>query len=179
VGKRVSQDQLILLRRDSKRNALRVVVVGGCFDLLHPGHIRLLEQARSLGNVLVVAIHSDAAVRSLKGLSSVSPSAIERPINPSAERAEIVASLAAVDYVVELENCSFEAFLDRLAPDVIVRGSNAAASPAANPGARTLAPSAASGPGTHAAKLVDIPLEPGYSTAQLLERIKHLRHLNA
>src|SRR5580658_3546961 len=90
----ISQGELILQRSEWKRNGKRVVCVTGVFDLLHPGHIRLLEQARALGDVLVVAIQSDAQARDQKGPS--------RPITPIAERAEIVAAFQAVDAVVEL-----------------------------------------------------------------------------
>src|ERR1700680_2663624 len=91
LGAVVSQDELILHVRGRKRNGERVVFTNGCFDLLHPGHVRLLEQARALGSFLIVAINSDASVRGMKGLG--------RPVLPEQERAEILAALAAVDYV--------------------------------------------------------------------------------
>ena len=89
MGQVVSQDELILLVAKHKRNGQRVVFTNGCFDLLHPGHIRGFEQARALGDILVVAINSDSSVKFLKGDG--------RPIIPQAERAEILAALATVD----------------------------------------------------------------------------------
>jgi rfaE bifunctional protein nucleotidyltransferase chain/domain len=156
----VSQSALILQRSDWKRNGKRVVCVTGVFDLLHPGHVRLLEQARAQGDVLVVAIHSDARSRERKGPG--------RPITPVAERAEIVAALQAVDVAVELtESPSSKEFVKKLAPDVLVRGSSASARNAAE---AKQVPAAISG-----TKTIQIPPEPGHSTSRLIERIKQLR----
>ena len=88
----VSQSDLILQRREWKRNGKRVVCTLGVFDLLHPGHVRLLEQARALCDILVIGVQSDSRARKEKGPN--------RPVAPSAERAEILASLAAVDFAV-------------------------------------------------------------------------------
>src|SRR5271156_5985970 len=90
----LSQSEVILQRREWKRNGKRVVCVVGVFDLLHPGHIRLLEQARASGDILVVGVQSDAFARKEKGPN--------RPVTPAGERAEILSALAAVDFVVEL-----------------------------------------------------------------------------
>lgn len=78
----VSQSELILQRSEWKRNGKRVIYATGVFDLLHPGHIRLLEQARALGDILVVGVHSDLRARRAKGPN--------RPVTPAAERAEIL-----------------------------------------------------------------------------------------
>jgi rfaE bifunctional protein nucleotidyltransferase chain/domain len=145
-----------------------VVCASGCFDLLHPGHIRLLEQAKSLGDILVVAMESDAAVRARSaagnGAAGKKPA---RPITPAPERAEILASLAAVDFVVELKDASVGEFLARLLPDVIVLGGSAASDPAARREAGELE--------ALGCKVARIPLEPGYSTTRLIERILELR----
>ncbi|MGH9711303.1 MAG: adenylyltransferase/cytidyltransferase family protein, partial [Candidatus Acidiferrales bacterium] len=92
VGTVVTQDELMCRVADAKRRGQRVVFTNGCYDLLHPGHIRLLESSRELGDVLVLALNSDRSVRENKG--------VNRPIIPEGERAEIAAALAAVDYVV-------------------------------------------------------------------------------
>jgi len=156
----ISQSELILQRGEWKRNGKRVVCVTGVFDLLHPGHIRLLEQARALGDVLVVAIQSDALAREQKGPS--------RPITPVAERAEIVAAFQAVDAVVELsEDPSSNGFMEKFAPDVVVQGSSARAGKA---GKVQQVP--ATVPGMN---VIQIPPEPGHSTSRLIERIKQLR----
>jgi rfaE bifunctional protein nucleotidyltransferase chain/domain len=91
MGKIVSQDDLIRLIADEKRRGRRVVFTNGCFDLLHPGHVRCLAEARALGDMLVVAVNSDSSVRGNKGP--------ERPLVPQQDRAEVIAALASVDYV--------------------------------------------------------------------------------
>ena len=149
MGRVVSQDELILHRSEWKRNGKSVVFASGRFDLLHPGHIRLLEQARSNGDVLVVGIESNA------------------PITPAAERAEIVAALAAVDYAFEYDAVTQRELIERLAPNVIVKGGEAGSDQAV-----FRADDAAAAAGS---KVVRIPLEPGHSTAQLIERIKNIR----
>lgn len=165
MGQIISQDNLILQRQVWKRNGQSMVFVSGCFDLLHPGHIRLLEQAHSYGDLLVVGVQGDAGVRATKGKGSANAGPnVARPMNPAAERAEILAALAAVDYAVEFGESSPQALIARLSPDVIVHGA------APGPGATYAAePKDASASTT--AKIVPILLEPGYSTAQLLERI--------
>jgi len=166
LGQVVSQTELILHRGDWKRNGRVVVCASGAFDLLHPGHIRLLEQARSLGDIIVVAIESDAAVRARSvGIGAVTE--LLRPITPAAERAEILAALAAVDYVVEFDDPSPRDFLARFQPDIFVEGGSSGAGQSSEFDAAEL----------HAlgCKVVRIPLEPGYSTARLIQRIAEVR----
>jgi cytidyltransferase-like protein len=129
------------------------VCVTGRFELLHPGHIRLLEQARGLGDVLVVGVVSPAT----------SPGA-GRTITPVAERVEILAALASVDFATEVVG-EPAVFLRSLAPDVIVEGAdaNSAAPPA--PNSKQFQADAIG------CKVVRFPLEPGYSTAAIVERI--------
>lgn len=162
MGKVVSQDELILRRREWKRDGRKVVCASGCFDLLHPGHIRLLEQARSLGDVLVVTVESDEAVRR----KTESAKGVGRPITPAAERAEILAALAAVDYVIECDDASPRGLLPQLRPDIFVTGAWGQAGPARRDDEALEA---------MGCKVVRIPLEPGYSTALLIERIQHLQ----
>lgn len=92
----------------------RLVFTNGVFDLLHVGHVRYLAQARALGDALVVAINSDRTVRELKGP--------ERPLFAQNERAEILAGLRAVDYVVVFDDISPRATIKKLLPDVLVKG---------------------------------------------------------
>jgi len=92
----------------------RVVFTNGCFDLLHRGHTRYLEQARALGDLLVVAVNSDASVRQLKGAG--------RPVIPAAERAEVLASLAAVDLVLIFDDLDPGRVIRAVRPDVLVKG---------------------------------------------------------
>jgi rfaE bifunctional protein nucleotidyltransferase chain/domain len=162
LGKVVSQEEILLQRGKWDAGATRVVFVTGCFDLLHPGHVRLLEQARAHGNVLIAGAFSDNAAE-CGGSDSASP--IKRPITPACERAEILASLAAVDFALEIDSTKLVDFLRRLRPDAIVDGAE---------------PSGASSPLSAAAEaagidVIRIPLEPGHSSTRLIERITQLR----
>ena len=92
----------------------RAVFTNGCFDLLHPGHVRYLQQARALGDALIVALNSDRSVSELKGAS--------RPILKEAERAEVMAALACVDFVTVFDEATPQALIAALAPDILVKG---------------------------------------------------------
>ena len=104
------------LRERLRLEGKRVVVTNGCFDLLHVGHVRFLQEARSLGDALLVALNGDASVRALKGR--------DRPLVPAAERAEVVAALACVDAVVVFEEPTPDNLLRLLRPDVHCKGGN-------------------------------------------------------
>lgn len=106
--------ELAELRR--ARPGLRVVLANGCFDLLHVGHVRYLADARSRGDLLVVALNDDASVRALKGAG--------RPAVPLDERAELVAALAHVDRVTSFSEATLEATLECLRPDVHAKGTD-------------------------------------------------------
>ena len=176
----VSQSELILQRQEWKRNGKRVVCVAGAFDLLHPGHVRLLEQARGLGEILIVALQSDESVRvaaeqaaKLIGAPSVpAPAAAARnlaarPITPADERAEILAALSAVDFVAIFDGPSATEFIARLAPEVLAQGGEASSSQNA-----CVDDDAVTAAGV---QVVRLPLEPGYSTSRLVERITHIQ----
>jgi D-beta-D-heptose 7-phosphate kinase/D-beta-D-heptose 1-phosphate adenosyltransferase len=100
--------------QDLKTKKKRIVFTNGCFDLLHVGHLRYLEKARSLGHILVVGLNSDRSVRTLKGP--------ERPILPQRERAEILAGLACVDYVTIFDEPTPLNLISSLRPDILVKG---------------------------------------------------------
>jgi D-beta-D-heptose 7-phosphate kinase/D-beta-D-heptose 1-phosphate adenosyltransferase len=168
LGRVISQDELILERDHCKRDGKRIVFVSGVFDLLHPGHIRLLEQARDYGDVLIVAVQSDRSVRA--GQDSVEEdreSRPARPITPATERAEILAALRAVDYVVEFEGTTPAELLRRLLPDVVAKSSGVPDDEAVRREEEAI--QAAGG------TVVRIPAQPGYSTSLLIERIRQLR----
>jgi D-glycero-beta-D-manno-heptose 1-phosphate adenylyltransferase len=97
-----------------RQQGLRLVFTNGCFDLLHPGHTRYLGEARSLGDRLMVAVNSDRSVQALKGAG--------RPIFPEGERAEILAALAAVDFVTVFDDLTPREIISQIQPQVLVKG---------------------------------------------------------
>lgn len=107
-------DQLRTERELLRQAGKTVVFTNGCFDLLHPGHVRYLQQARALGDVLIVALNSDRSVRELKG--------DKRPILTEAERAEVMAALACVDFVTVFDEPTPRKIISALLPDVLVKG---------------------------------------------------------
>ena len=114
IEKIMSPEQMLRERKRLRAAGQRLVFTNGVFDLLHVGHVRYLEQARALGDVLLVAINSDRTVRELKGP--------DRPIFDQAERAEILAALRCVDYVTVFDNISPRSLITELLPDVLVKG---------------------------------------------------------
>jgi rfaE bifunctional protein nucleotidyltransferase chain/domain len=111
VEKLYSRDALVAARAGWKKAGKKVVFTNGCYDLLHPGHIRLLEQARSLGDVLILALNSEDSVRRLKGPSS--------PLLSATERAEVAAGLAAVDAVTIFDEDTPCELIAAVLPDVL------------------------------------------------------------
>lgn len=116
ASKIVSRENLCELLSDHKRHGRRIVFANGCFDMLHVGHIRYLEGARREGDILVVGVNSDSSVRILKGSG--------RPILDENARAQLVAALRAVDYVVLFGDPNVEALLEFLRPDVHAKGTD-------------------------------------------------------
>ena len=114
IQKILPLEQAYLKVDELKRQGRRVVLTNGCFDLIHPGHTRLFSEARKLGDVLIVAMNSDRSVRALKGEN--------RALQPEAERAEIIAAMAAVDYVTIFDDESVLSVVAHMLPDVLVKG---------------------------------------------------------
>ncbi|MFF5070346.1 D-glycero-beta-D-manno-heptose 1-phosphate adenylyltransferase [Micromonospora olivasterospora] len=110
----VSPEELALIVATHRGEGRSVVFTNGCFDVLHPGHVRYLEQARALGDLLVVAVNSDGSVRRLKGP--------DRPVNPVEDRVTLLAALACVDHVVVFEEDSPAELIEAVRPDVYVKG---------------------------------------------------------
>jgi rfaE bifunctional protein nucleotidyltransferase chain/domain len=137
-----------------KRTGKRLVFTNGCFDLLHPGHIRSLEEARSLGDVLIVGLNADASVRELKGA--------RRPVIPENERAEILAALECVDAVVIFSEATPRETIVRLLPDVLVKGGDWGSDKIV--GREEV--EAAGG------CVVSVPVVSGYSTTEILRKIR-------
>jgi rfaE bifunctional protein nucleotidyltransferase chain/domain len=114
IQKILPLEQAYLKVGELKSRGIRVVLTNGCFDLLHPGHTRLFSEARRLGDVLVVAINSDRSICALKG--------DQRALMPELERAEIIASIAAVDLVTIFDDVSVLPVIKRMLPNVLVKG---------------------------------------------------------
>lgn len=113
-SKALTLEEAVLRFGREKRNGRRVVFTNGCFDLLHPGHIRELEFARAQGDILIVGLNSDSGVRRLKGPG--------RPLISERERAEILSALESVDGVIIFDEPTPREVISRLLPDVLVKG---------------------------------------------------------
>jgi len=150
VGRLYTRAELLTQRARWREEGKRVVFTNGCYDLLHPGHIRLLEQARSLGDVLILALNSDASVRRFKGPS--------RPLLGEAERAELAAALEAVDAATIFDEDTPRELIAAVLPDVLVKGADWSHFIAGKEEVE-----AAGG------KVLTVPLEAGYSTTNLVE----------
>jgi rfaE bifunctional protein nucleotidyltransferase chain/domain len=152
MGKLYTREELVRARAGWRQRGLIVVFTNGCYDLLHPGHIRLLEQARSLGDVLILALNSDASVERLKGPT--------RPLIPERDRAALAAMLEAVDAVTVFDQDTPRELIAAVLPDVLVKGADwahwiAGREEVEAAGGRVLA----------------LSLEPGYSTTGIVEEI--------
>jgi rfaE bifunctional protein nucleotidyltransferase chain/domain len=145
---------LLADRRRWAAEGRQVVLTNGCFDLLHPGHVTLLEAARGEGDRLVVAINSDRSVREIKGKG--------RPLNPEAERAEALLALECVDRVIIYDEPTPSAIIDALAPDVLVKGADWAL-------AEIVGRETVTGRG---GRVVRVPLVAGQSTTAVVDRIR-------
>jgi rfaE bifunctional protein nucleotidyltransferase chain/domain len=150
----LTREELILRFARDKRNGKRLVFTNGCFDLLHPGHIKLLEAARALGDALVVGLNSDDSVLTLKGPG--------RPVIPQQERAEILASLECVDAVTVFDELTPQKTVAALLPDVLVKGGDW-------PGDQIVGREEVEASG---GKVVLIDVVQGYSTTEILQKIR-------
>ena len=147
------QDAVALAERE-RRAGRTIVFTNGVFDLLHIGHVRYLKQSRALGDVLIVGVNADESVRRLgKG--------VDRPVVPEADRAEIVASLAFVDAVVIFEEDTPAETIERLLPDILVKGADWKGRE--NPGQKFIE--------ARGGRMEFVPLETGYSTTGILDRL--------
>lgn len=149
-----SIEDMLAERARLRDSGVRLVFTNGVFDLLHVGHVRYLAQARALGDALVVAINSDRSVRELKGP--------DRPVFDQAERAEILAALRQVDYVVVFDDISPRNVITELLPDVLVKGGDYQLDQIH--GREEV--EAAGG------KVISLPFVDGASTSRLIERMK-------
>ena len=146
---------LIPLLDQARRDKKRIVFTNGCFDLMHIGHTRYLQAAKALGDVLVVGVNSDASIKSLK-------KAPDRPIVGEGQRAEVVAALASVDYVVVFAEPDPLNLITAVQPDVLVKGGDWAID-------RIIGREVVERRG---GTVKTIPLVPGMSTTALIQRIR-------
>jgi rfaE bifunctional protein nucleotidyltransferase chain/domain len=147
-----SRAEMVAARDRWRREGKRVVFTNGCYDLLHRGHIRLLEAARSLGDVLILGLNTDASVRRMKGPS--------RPLMSQLDRATVAAGLQAVDAVTFFDEDTPRELIAVLLPDVLVKGADWSHFIAGREEVE-----AAGG------VVQTVPLEPGFSTTNLVEKI--------
>lgn len=110
----INRDQIADVVSNSKAAGKTLVFTNGCFDIIHAGHVRYLAEARKLGDCLIVGLNSDRSVQELKGPT--------RPVNPQDDRAEVMAALAAVDYVVIFDERTAERLISEVKPDIYVKG---------------------------------------------------------
>lgn len=152
-AKLLSLNKLLRLRELWRWEGKTVVFTNGVFDILHAGHVDLLEKARALGDILVVGLNADASARRLdKGKG--------RPINRAADRASMLCALASVDAVVEFSEDTPEKLLSKLKPDVLVKGADYKKSEIAG--------------SAHAGRVARVALKKGYSTTGLIKRLQGL-----
>jgi rfaE bifunctional protein nucleotidyltransferase chain/domain len=152
MGVFYTREELVQTRRQWRRAGKTVVFTNGCYDILHPGHIRLLEQARSLGDILILALNTDSSVQRLKGPS--------RPLIPEQDRAELASALEAVDAVTLFDEDTPRELIAEVLPDILIKGADWAHFIAGREEVE-----AAGG------RVMALPLEPGYSTTSMVEEI--------
>jgi len=155
-GRIVTAEELAQLRDEADHAGWRLVFTNGCFDLLHAGHVRYLQQARELGDALAVGLNSDRSVRELKGEG--------RPINRQDDRAEVLAALGCVDYVVIFDGKRATDVLRTVRPHVYAKGGDYTPD-SLDPEERAALAEAGSG-------IKILPLVPGRSTTSVVERLR-------
>jgi rfaE bifunctional protein nucleotidyltransferase chain/domain len=150
----LSREDLIAFGERVRREGKRVVFTNGVFDLLHPGHVRYLKQARALGDALIVGVNSDRSVRSNKGEG--------RPITPEAERAEILAALDCVDAVAIFDEDTPHDIIAAVQPDILVKGADWGEDAIVG---RDIVEA-------RGGRVVRISIEPGHSTTSIIQKIR-------
>ena len=156
TGRILSDDALASFVDDARRRGTRIVFTNGVFDILHPGHVRYLEAARTHGDLLIVGLNSDASVRRNKGDG--------RPINPELERAEVLTALECVDAVSIFDEHTPADIIRRVCPDVLVKGADWPEDQIV--GRDTVE--------AHGGVVIREPIAPGYSTSEIIERVRRI-----
>ena len=150
-------DEAIAFADDVRERRKTVVFTNGVFDLLHPGHVRYLQRARSFSDALIVGVNSDSSVRANKGNG--------RPVTPAHERAEIIAALACVAAVVVFDDVTPAATIAAIQPDVLVKGADWGEDAIVG---RDVVEA-------RGGRVVRVPIEAGYSTTGIIHRIQGSR----
>jgi len=153
----MTRDQAVEFVRDLRAHGKTIVFTNGVFDLLHPGHVRYLQQARALGDSLIVGVNSDRSVRAIKGPA--------RPITTEDERAELIAALACVDAAVVFDEDTPWQLIAALQPDVLVKGADWAEDAIIG---RDIVEA-------RGGRVVRVPIESGYATTSIIDRIRRVR----
>ncbi len=115
-NKIVAQNQITKIVKKLKKSGKKIVFTNGCFDILHIGHVRLLEKAKSFGDILIVGLNSDASVKKIKGKY--------RPIISENERAEVLAAMSSVDFIVKFSQPNPYELIKKIMPDILVKGAD-------------------------------------------------------
>ena len=151
----LTRDEAVAFARDLHQRGATLVFTNGVFDLLHPGHVRYLQEARSLGDALIVALNSDRSVRALN-------KAPDRPVNPEQERAEVLLALGCVDAAVIFDQDTPHDIIAAVQPDVLVKGADWGAGSIVG---RDVVEA-------RGGRVVRIPLAPGFSTTELIRKVR-------
>ena len=151
----LTRDEVIGFVASERSRGHTIVFTNGVFDILHPGHVRYLRDARALGDLLIVGVNSD---RSVKALAK----APDRPINNEAERAEVLAALASVDAVVIFDEDTPHAIISAVQPDILVKGADWGENAIVG---RDVVEA-------RGGRVVRVQLADGYSTTRLIERVR-------
>lgn len=157
MDKYLSLQEAVALRDRLRKQRKTVVLTNGCFDLLHGGHIHLFRQAKKLGDVLIVAVNEDASILRLKGPS--------RPIFPLEERLEVLAAVGDIDYLLSFSQDTPRELIAVLLPDVLVKGGDWAPD-------EVVGRDEVEGAG---GRVVVIPYLPGYSSTEIIRKIRALK----
>jgi D-glycero-beta-D-manno-heptose 1-phosphate adenylyltransferase len=157
-GKILDPDRLAAIADAMRAEGRKLVLTNGCFDLLHIGHVRYLQTARSLGDALAVAINGDDSTRKLKGAG--------RPLNSEDDRAEVVAALDCVNHVVIFQEVRVTRLIEKVRPSIYVKGGDYTRA--------SLDPQERAALEKIGTEIRIVPFEPGHSTSGLIERMKKL-----
>lgn len=160
----LTRSELLSRRIEWRAAGQKVVFTNGCFDLLHIGHVRYLEEARALGDILVLGLNSDSSVRQLKGP--------QRPLVGQDERAQVISALRPVDHVVIFDEVTAESLVAELQPDIYVKGGDYSVSDTPQPEGKPLPEAAIVR--AYGGEVALIPFLPGHSTTDLIRKIVSL-----